>query len=114
MTIADRIAVIAGGDLIEEATPREIYETPQSSFTAGFIGENNLLKGKAGKVEGDHVLAVLGAGQVRVPRRGMEVTEGHEITVSIRSESTSLATAPPTGDKQQSIPVKFVERFSWD
>jgi ABC-type Fe3+/spermidine/putrescine transport system ATPase subunit len=38
MTVADRIAIIAGGDLIEEGTPRDIYERPVERFTAEFIG----------------------------------------------------------------------------
>ena len=33
MTIADRIAVIADGELVEEGTPREIYERPVRRFT---------------------------------------------------------------------------------
>ncbi len=110
MTIADRIAVIAEGDLIEEATPREIYETPQSSFTAGFIGENNLFQGRIEKVEADQVTAALGAGRVRVPRRGLEVSAEQEVARSIRSERLSLANSPPKGDGNQSLPAKFVEK----
>ena len=109
MTIADRIAVIADGDLIEEAAPREIYETPQTSFTAGFIGENNLFRGRIEKVEADHVTAALSAGKVRVPRRGLEVSEEQEVTVSIRSELLTLTASPPEGDGNQSLPAKFVE-----
>ena len=46
MTIADRIAIIADGELVEEGTPREIYERPVRRFTASFVGENNLLDGR--------------------------------------------------------------------
>ena len=36
MTIADRIALVADGELVEEGTPRDVYERPVKRFTAGF------------------------------------------------------------------------------
>jgi putrescine transport system ATP-binding protein len=46
MTIADRIAVMDHGKLIQVATPSEIYEQPNSRYVADFIGDINLLEGK--------------------------------------------------------------------
>jgi ABC-type sugar transport system ATPase subunit len=38
MTLADRICVLQGGRVKQVGTPKEIYERPQSTFVAGFIG----------------------------------------------------------------------------
>jgi multiple sugar transport system ATP-binding protein len=38
MTMGDRVAVLKDGVLQQVATPRELYETPQNVFVAGFIG----------------------------------------------------------------------------
>ncbi|QRM54280.1 ABC transporter ATP-binding protein [Sinorhizobium sp. BG8] len=56
MTMADRIAVMSHGKVIQVATPAEIYEAPNSRFVADFIGDVNILEGKVvangdGKVE---------------------------------------------------------------
>ncbi len=46
MTVADRIAVMDKGELVQVATPAEIYETPNSKFVADFIGDVNLIEAK--------------------------------------------------------------------
>jgi multiple sugar transport system ATP-binding protein len=38
MTLADRIAVMRAGKLLQLATPREIYERPATSFVGAFLG----------------------------------------------------------------------------
>src|SRR2546429_4357433 len=46
MTVADRIAVMDRGRLIQVATPQEIYERPNSRWVADFIGDVNLIEGR--------------------------------------------------------------------
>ncbi|HVK92669.1 MAG TPA: ABC transporter ATP-binding protein [Mycoplana sp.] len=46
MTMADRIAVMSHGKVVQVATPAEIYEAPNSRFVADFIGDVNILEGK--------------------------------------------------------------------
>src|SRR5471030_920118 len=52
MTMGDRVAVLKDGILQQCATPRELYETPDNVFVAGFMGSPamNLVSGKV--VEG--------------------------------------------------------------
>jgi len=38
MTLADRIAVLEGGDVQQVGTPEELYRRPDNKFVAGFIG----------------------------------------------------------------------------
>ncbi|ALP53922.1 ABC transporter ATP-binding protein [Candidatus Tenderia electrophaga] len=38
MTLGDRIAVLRQGEVLQIGTPRELYETPDTLFVAGFIG----------------------------------------------------------------------------
>ncbi|KQV44560.1 MULTISPECIES: ABC transporter ATP-binding protein [unclassified Rhizobium] len=45
MTMADRIAVMAHGKVVQVATPAEIYEAPNSRFVADFIGDVNIFDG---------------------------------------------------------------------
>ena len=41
LTMSDRIAVFARGNIEQLGTPREIYENPVSSFVAEFVGQTN-------------------------------------------------------------------------
>ncbi|MCT4556390.1 MAG: ABC transporter ATP-binding protein [Pelagimonas sp.] len=47
MTVASRVAVMDEGRLVQVATPDVIYEAPNSVYVADFIGEVNLIPGKA-------------------------------------------------------------------
>jgi putative spermidine/putrescine transport system ATP-binding protein len=49
LTLSDRIAVFNDGQVQQVATPRELYEQPQSGFVAGFVGTSNLLTGPAAR-----------------------------------------------------------------
>lgn len=46
MTVADRISVMDHGHILQNATPGEIYEQPNSRFVAEFIGDVNILEGQ--------------------------------------------------------------------
>ena len=110
MTIADRIAIIADGELVEEGSPREIYEQPVRRFTADFIGENNLLAGRVAEVQGDRVVVDLGFAAIAVLAAGAPVDAGAEVAVSVRSELLQLI--PPGSDPDgalQTIPATYLE-----
>lgn len=42
MSIADRIAVMNDGRLVQVGTPKEIYENPKNVFVAGFLGDPSI------------------------------------------------------------------------
>jgi putative spermidine/putrescine transport system ATP-binding protein len=44
-TLSDRVALFNHGRVEQVATPKQLYEMPANSFVAGFIGDNNMLRG---------------------------------------------------------------------
>lgn len=96
MTVADRLAIIADGDLIEEGTAREMYERPAKRFTAEFVGERNLFDGVVTNADGTAATLDLGYGEITVPTCGDGAIDGAKATVSIRSELLQLL--PETGE----------------
>ncbi len=52
LTMSDRIAVFNDGEIQQLAAPGDLYERPQNSFVAQFIGENNKLRGKVVAMNG--------------------------------------------------------------
>lgn len=51
MAVADRIAVMEAGRIVQIGTPDEIYRYPVSAFVASFIGRSNILTGNANGME---------------------------------------------------------------
>lgn len=63
MSMADRVAVMHDGRVLQIATPVELYERPATHFVADFIGEMNFL---SGSFETDRFV-VPGVGSFRPP-----------------------------------------------
>lgn len=55
LTMSDRVAVFEDGRIQQLAPPDELYEQPQNSFVAQFIGENNTLEGVDNEIGRAHV-----------------------------------------------------------
>jgi ABC-type Fe3+/spermidine/putrescine transport system ATPase subunit len=49
LTLADRIAVIDGGRVLQYGTPQEVFHRPASSFVAGFMGADNAVPIEGGR-----------------------------------------------------------------
>jgi ABC-type Fe3+/spermidine/putrescine transport system ATPase subunit len=62
LTLSDRIGILRDGRLIRHGPPLEVYENPGDRFTAGFLGEANLLtdqdRAEAGVPPGTGLCAV--------------------------------------------------------
>jgi len=88
MTVADRIAVMDRGQLMQVGPPAEIYEQPDSRWVADFIGSVNLLEGRVGEA-GDTIEGTA-FGRIRV---GAKVAaEPHAtVWVAVRPEKIRLA-----------------------
>ena len=69
MTMADRIGVMDNGRLEQVATPRELYEAPNSRWVAEFVGDINLFEGQVEPREAGR-LAIATTGRRHDHRRG--------------------------------------------
>ncbi len=82
LTMADRVAVMNAGEIVQESSPREIYQRPKSRFVASFIGQINFLEGA---VSAPGVVDTA-AGKLRFATSdGPEA--GTRVTVAIRPEN---------------------------
>jgi spermidine/putrescine transport system ATP-binding protein len=97
MSMATRIAVMAGGRVRQLGTPREIYERPVDRFVADFIGESNFLEGEL--VNGGDGPAFRFRNGATVPARAAsgDAREGAGLALMIRPESVSVGRAVPPG-----------------
>jgi multiple sugar transport system ATP-binding protein len=106
MTMGDRVAVLKDGLLQQVATPRELYETPQNVFVAGFIGSPamNLLQLPIvdGGVQFGNVVLPIDANI-------LSKTNAKTVTVGIRPEGLHV-----TANEGISVEVDVVEELGAD
>jgi len=98
LTMSDRIAVMSKGVVEQAASPREIYEEPQTVFVADFLGVSNLLAAEAIGHEG-------GACAVRIGDRVFHCRQGEidargDVKVMIRPERIVIEPHSETGDER--------------
>jgi putative spermidine/putrescine transport system ATP-binding protein len=90
LTMSDRVAVFNDGRIQQLAPPAELYESPENSFVAQFIGENNTLEGVVKEMSNGLALVQLNDGNV-IECNPVNVTKAGEKTrVSIRPERVEL------------------------
>ncbi|MBC8749375.1 polyamine ABC transporter ATP-binding protein [Paraburkholderia sp. WC7.3b] len=98
MTMANRLAVMSEGQIVQLGTPHEVYEYPNSRFSAEFIGSTNLFEGHTVEDEPDHVF-------IETPdltchlhvNHGITGPLGMPVTISVRPERIALTRKPPEG-----------------
>jgi iron(III) transport system ATP-binding protein len=92
LSIADRMAILDGGRILQVGTPREIYKRPTQRTVANFIGETDFIPGKVLGTGENFVTVETGIGRfdgvLGNPAKPPAV--GGEVTVSIRPECWDL------------------------
>src|SRR3954466_15167204 len=88
LTMSDRVAVFNDGIIQQLARPDDLYERPQNSFVAQFIGENNRLRGK--------VVAMTGSG-CEVEIEGGGKVEAVPVKVAGVGAGTTMSPRPERG-----------------
>ncbi|TIT51590.1 MAG: TOBE domain-containing protein, partial [Mesorhizobium sp.] len=97
MTMADRIAIIDKGEVMQVATPAEVYEAPGSRFVAGFVGNVNMFEGKIARGEAGAASIDAGNGiTIRTENAGDAAT-GAAVAFAIRPEKIKISSKKPAG-----------------
>ena len=92
LSLGDRVCVMNAGEILQIASPHEVYERPASLFVAQFVGEMNFVKGT---VEAkDRVASPFGAIAATVPNG---ISPGAAVTLAIRPEHVQVTAAPSYG-----------------
>lgn len=102
MTMADRIAVMDHGRIVQVATPGEIYEQPKTRFIAEFVGDVNILEGKViGQENGLwRVGTNASASPLTIDDPDEVLNEGQAVAIAIRPEKMVIRRGPPSPDAQ--------------
>jgi len=92
MVVADRIAVMRDGEIIQVGRPAEVYEAPADRYVAGFIGDVNLFEGRVSAAEGPLLRLQSADGQFDAEGAG---AVGDQVWLAVRPEKIAVHTEPP-------------------
>ncbi len=86
LTMSNRIAVFNDGKIQQISTPDVLYEKPDNSFVAQFIGENNQIKGKVKSMNGKNCVVETDNGDEIVSLKININSVGETSLLSLRPE----------------------------
>ncbi len=96
MTMADRMAVMDRGRLLQIAPPDLIYEAPASRYVAEFVGDINILEARVTAVEGEIVRAQSAlVGPVELDEEVLQLAPGSDVAIGLRPEKIRLSHDEP-------------------
>ncbi|MGQ9588408.1 MAG: ATP-binding cassette domain-containing protein [Thermoplasmata archaeon] len=85
MQVADRVAVMNEGRIVQIGLPEQVFNSPKSEFVARFVGARNIFKGVASRLDGTTVVSI---GPVEI--RSSISIEG-KVHVTIRPEDIIIS-----------------------
>jgi ABC-type Fe3+/spermidine/putrescine transport system ATPase subunit len=106
MSVADRIAIIADGEMIEQGTPKEIYSNPRKKFTAEFIGEKNIFNGKILEFTKKKIIVDIDGANIEVANNNYNIIKNQNVSLSIKSESIQITKDKDTKPENQKNSIK--------
>ncbi len=96
MTVSSRIALMDTGELVQVATPTEIYEYPNCKYVAEFIGDVNVIEGKISEVSPDHTSVESNeVNATLLCTQGVGATVGAQAWIAVRPEKLDISLEPP-------------------
>ena len=103
MTMADRVAVMNGGRLVQVDEPRGVYQRPADAFTAAFVGVMNFLDGWTVGPEGALRRGELVLHTAEAPRAAV----GSRMTVGFRPEEATLIGEVDSPGRKNVLPCRI-------
>ena len=94
MTMANRIAVMSKGRVLQVGSPEEVYEHPANRFVADFIGNVNLFEGRLSVDEPDRCAVRTGVGEVHVGH-GVSGALHMPVAIAVRPEKMEISKQRP-------------------
>jgi putrescine transport system ATP-binding protein len=104
MAVADRIAVMDRGRIVQMGTPTEVYEQPATRYVADFIGDVNLIEAKVTGRDEKGVL--LQSPMVAAPLRAVteaDVAAGAAVTIALRPEKMKITMRKPADATENTV-----------
>jgi ABC-type Fe3+/spermidine/putrescine transport system ATPase subunit len=93
LSMADRVAVMRDGSIVQCAAPRALYDEPANEFVASFVGETNVFEGEVKRVDDDIVEVKTAFEVLKALKGSQEVAKGDTVRVLVRPEDITVGAA---------------------
>lgn len=97
LVLADRVAVMRGGRVVQVDRPQALYEAPGSLYVAAFLGAVNVVPARVAEVSGHCAMTESLLGRLPARLNGWIPATGDRIALAIRPEAVDLAPDAATG-----------------
>jgi len=88
LSMADRIAIVSKGRIVQVGAPGELYRHPATAFVAEFLGETNFLDGTVLDRQGERITVQTSAGRLVSTRCSPNLkSDAQDVIVSVRPEA---------------------------
>ena len=89
LSVADRLAILDQGRLLQIGSPQDVYVRPASRFVAQFIGETTFIEGRVKEMRGGRVEVETAAGAWHATGEG-KFAAGEKVWLSVRPEAVQM------------------------
>lgn len=105
-SIADQVAIMNLGKVVQLGTPRQLYWEPADRFVAGFVGQSNVLPAEVISTNGDG--AVVRVFDQTIRSRRPPRNNNEDVSVVLRSEALRLEAADHPGVPARVLTMAYV------
>ncbi len=94
LSMSDQIVIMNRGKIAQFGSPEEIYNNPNSSFVADFIGNANFIDATVAEIAKDSIIVTIQGKQVKVEKTDEVFSEGEEVALAIKPEAVDISLKP--------------------
>ncbi|MBQ2724435.1 MAG: ABC transporter ATP-binding protein [Clostridia bacterium] len=91
LNMSDRVAVMKDGKFLQMGSPAEIYDEPESVYTAKFVGGANILPCTFLRYAGDGAVVSFAGRELTMRPGKAEYNPGDSVTAAVRGEKLAIA-----------------------
>ncbi len=110
LEMADRIAIIRKGRIVQVGTPMEVFQNPATPFVANFVGRSNIFLGRLSKVSADHSEIITETG-VMLCAKKTELPIGTDVVIAVKIGSTKLSHYDPEDVSMESTQCRDLQGY---
>jgi putrescine transport system ATP-binding protein len=108
MIVADRMAVMQRGRIVQVGTPSEIYDRPNCRYVADFVGEVNLFEGSLAVTGTGETAIDCSAGRLRIPPQP-NAASGTCVWLALRPEKLRIDRDSAPRREENALPGTVLE-----
>lgn len=97
IALADQVVVMDHGVVEQAGSPKEIYDEPHSPYVARFMGGQNVVTGRADKIQNRTASVLDEAGNRFIVTCNESVKEGDELRMAVRRDRIMIGDNPTAG-----------------